>query len=267
MTPVIFRQASGRAGRRGYDTQGYVIPLCSQALMGRLFTERLSDVNIELPATMTYGNLIRLSIPMNLDHYYRSEEFRERCDPVSEYKTGILERYLETLDKEGRESYHAQMNLIKQEGWNYHRLSNLIKNLPGEANMIIVRLLVTGTLHKFTWQEFVDLLSVLLFRVEHEGGSVPAFERFSRMTDFLQRFADRYGIKVDYSRPIHDYLQRFMFDGVLDVTRLPEIEALGEWLYVMKREVNNVAPAHDDFRKLINQVDDMYVRARRRRNF
>jgi superfamily II RNA helicase len=267
MTPVVFRQASGRAGRRGYDTQGYVIPLCSRKLIARCFMERLTDVNISLPEAMSYSSLIRLSIPVNLDNFYRSEKFREQREPVSEYKTGIMERYLGTLDKAGRELYHAQMSLIEKEGWNYHRLSNLIKNLPGESNMIIIRLLVTGTLHKFTWQEFVDLLSVVMFRVEDSSGSVPTFERFARMTDFLQSFADRYGIKVDYRKPISDYLQRFMVDGVLDVSRLPEIEALGEWLYVMKREVNCVAPVHDDFRKLINQVDDFYIRARRRRNF
>lgn len=50
LTPMVFRQISGRAGRRGYDTYGDVITFgMERALVERLVTSRLPPIYGRMP--------------------------------------------------------------------------------------------------------------------------------------------------------------------------------------------------------------------------
>jgi hypothetical protein len=267
LTQTLFDQVSGRAGRQGYETQGFVIPMFAKEKIIPYILAESKETNIDLPVAMTYSDLVRLNVPQNLDTYYIGDTFDTVQTQVSPYKQGILTTYTRSLAIEDIEKYKEQLALIKTEQWHYHRLSNVIKVLPGNVNILFMRVLVTGVLHDFTIDEFIDFLATLFHR--HETGPasdlyLPPFSHCPDLRKHLQIYGDKYAVQIDFAKPIQNYFQKFCKEGTVDSLYLEDVLALGEWLYNFKNEVTKIAPATDKFRLLVEKTDVKYMLAKKR---
>ena len=273
ITSTLFDQVSGRAGRQGYENQGYVIPMFAKPLIRPFVMADTRETVITVPDAMTYSDLVRLNVPHNLDTYFvesdkgSDDQFSQYQEPVSDYKRGILANYTRVLSVDQRARFDEQLALIKAEQWQYHRLTNVIKVLPGNLNILFMRCLTTGVLHNFEIEEFTDLLATLFYR--EEGGEaaglyLPVFPNGDKMRAFLQTHGDKYGVNIDFSRPIQNYFQKFCKEGLVETAYLDRVVALGDWLYNLKNEITKIAPVTDKFRLLVQKTDEKYVLAKKR---
>ena len=271
----LYKQASGRAGRRGMDTKGFIVHLMPEDRIRQYISARSVDISIQLPEVMTYSGLIRLQVPANLD----SQEEPDPSQPssrISLYKSGILNAYKETLGAEGLKLVLSQLDRINEESWTYHRLTNFIKTLPCSESMLIIKLMSTGILHQFEPTEFIDLMALLFYRKEQpedvtdedkESYYVPTFPRFPELIGDLRSYIEHYGLNIELDRPIHHYLNQFCCIGRQYLNFLEEIQDMGEWLYIFKRGVAEMAPKNsknehiDMFAQLIIKVDSIYLAA------
>jgi superfamily II DNA or RNA helicase len=283
---TLYKQASGRAGRRGMDTQGYIVHLMDKQDIKKCLTTQVPEVYLKMPTHMNHSDLIRVLVPNNLDTYYAGgdEKFLQ-AGPLDPYKETILNNYLGSLTEPKRMHCLSQIALLRKEQWHYHRLTNLIKNLPEAGSILVIKLLTQGVLHKMSVVELIDLFALLFYRIESESIStdyyLPSFPSFPEMYEKLQKFANAYGVDIDFKKPVHHYFSEFCRKQIVHMEYLPELESIGEWLYILKRGVTAAAPSKstktgknkygknqfrvdqcDAFAKMIVQIDRDYLAAR-----
>lgn len=284
MSHELYKQATGRAGRRGMDDQGFIVHMMTKNDIRQYLTCETPEVHLVMPRKMTHADLIRLLVPQNLDKFNEGDaETFPSAAPVAEYKQRILRNYLETLSPEDQTGCIKQIRLLHREGWHYSKITNLVKTLPEINSILLMKLLVQGNLKKMTAAEFIDLVALLFCRVEDAGpdGYLPEFPSCPDLRSRLSKYAVAYGIEDDFERPISRYFPKFCRDHVVDITRLPEIIAIGEWMYALRRGVSSVSPSksmftgknkfgkpqftreyQDPFAKMLIQVDNGYCAAR-----
>ena len=291
----LYKQASGRAGRRGMDTKGFIVHLMPEDRIRKYISARSVDFTMQLPERMTYAGLIRLQVPENLDTEEEPSPSASSL-PVSDYKLTILQNYSDSLSDQDKLSLNVQLSRIHEDAWPYHRLTNFIKTLPCPESILLVKLLTTGVLHQFEANEFIDLISLLLFRKDRPASPqaeeinsyyVPTFPRFPELIPTLKQYSKHYGININLDHPVHHYFSQFC-QGRQYLNMMEEIQDMGEWLYVFKRGLLEMGPVRqlqtpkpgrpdfrggsvvvkdneikeeqlDDFIKMVIKVDGIYL--------
>jgi hypothetical protein len=234
---------------------------------------------IVIPSSMTYSGLIRLSIPQNLE----SEGEPNPALPaskVSDYKLKILANYRVSLNSSLKAVLSEQLARISEEGWSYHRLTNFIKTLPLSESIVIVKLMTTGILHNFEPSEFIDLMSLLLYRQTQGSDSSsepssselselpyyrPKFERFPNLMEEIKGYINYYELDIDLDKPVHSYFSQYCFAGKQYLEHMERIQDMGEWLYIFKKGIMEIAPLNnkkepvDKLAQLIVKVDSIYM--------
>ena len=288
---ALYKQAGGRAGRRGMDNQGYIVHMMPKDDIRMYMTRKTPEVRLKMPKYMNYADLVRLKVPANLDQYFVDDTLDDSdIQPVSQYKDTIMKTYMSTLTDGELETCQAQIRMIHKDQWHYHRLTNLIKTLPEPASILIIKLLTAGVLHKFTGAEFIDLVAMLILRIDQdipegtegtEGTDadvpsafyVPTFPRFPGFKEKLKQYITAYGLGIDIDHPTHRYLTDFCWKGKIYGESLENLAAVGEWLYIFRKGVRAIAPYNrytkkfgDVFAKTLSDVDTLYLAARTRRS-
>jgi hypothetical protein len=234
-------------------------------------------VKINVPTCMTYPQLIRLTIPANLDRYTGSFEYNRKTkktefqihvplsetrEDVHQFKKAILSAYKKSLDEEEHARCLMQLDHIQKHNYNYHRLTNLLKKLPEDNSILFFHLILTGYVQKFSVREFIDMMSLLLFRMPDTSPSASVIVlHTSVLTKALQTLANTLNLKVDLAEPINAYFTDFVINGNLDSNRVADIKAMGNWLYLLKEDVDRVAPKDDRILVLLKQVEFQYQSA------
>jgi len=297
----LFIQAGGRAGRRGLDDRGYIVQLMPTSLIEKYTYKKQADVTLRMPQKMPFTSLIRLQVPSNLSSVVEPDvagirKFSEReaayvnayhpntpSNAIDPYHTTVLENYMSILSDAEEATCRKQIELLHKEQWQYHRLTNLIKMIPEESSILLVKLMVVGKLKDLTSQELMNLLSMLLFRVEApEDIDVETLENEYYVPDFsqskipelskaLQSWSKKYGIDIDFEHPIHRYVTDFCYRGKHHLKYMKELESFKEWLYILKANVLRCAPASrggykDNTSDLLYKADSIYMAACCRRD-
>ena len=287
MSHSLYKQASGRAGRRGMDNQGYIVHMMSKPDILRCINTKVPEVHLNMPTKMTYSDLTRLLVPTNLQSYHQGDDPAfPKAEVIPEFSKTILQSYLSSLSEEDLEQCIGHIKMIHHEQWHYHRLTNMVKTLPEAASIILIKMLAIGVLHKFEPVDFINLMALLYNRIEWDGnidehsqaigeGSenyyIPVFKQFPDLLKKLQKASSVYDLGIDFSKPIHNYFFQFCRKQKLSLDYLPQIELMGEWLYIFKRGVMSVSPMEgrgrkkkpcDKFVKMVDQVDNEYMAAR-----
>ena len=240
----------------------------------RYLTTRTENVTLHVPDAMTYTDLIRLRTPINLTVPFDPAEF----DPAqpegkrSPLSLAILDRYMKLSGEPEAVRCMERLAMIESESLHYHRLTNFIKQLPYAESILIVRLMTTGVFAKMEVRDVVNVMALLFFRkpakTDAEAISddfyTPSFST-KDIVEVLAHYSTRYGIPVDFTTPIHRYLYAFCFDGVQYLDFIDELDQLKEWLYILKRGVDQCAPSHNTFvdptHNVVRQADNVFLAA------
>lgn len=249
----LFRQASGRAGRRGLDTQGYIIPLMSKERVHALFSSREKMETVEIQSRFTFADLCRLNIPNNLDIYYAGESFSDKPETVPRFKQQILQSYMREC-KSGPEG--RQLELISAEQWHYHRLTNLLKNMPEQETIVFLKVLTTGALARMEPMELIALVQLLICRLP--GSVYPTSLIPEPMYKAVSLYFKHYGLE-EPTGPLDDYLLRYCRGEKLPAMYSEHLERIGDWLYTLRLEIERIAPKEDPVRKLVEKADTIFI--------
>lgn len=289
----LYKQAGGRAGRRGLDDRGYIIHMMPESLIKDYICRDRIEVSIKMPKRMPFTGLTRLQVPYNLQQLiapdlkgiYNPKEQRKllvnvfnpntTAEPIHPYCQLILQNYIKNLSASEKARCNFQIQLIKSEQWNYHRLTNFIKSIPYDASIMFIRLMVTGLMSKMSVKDIYQVISLLFNRIEQQDTTddenyyLPDFSEsdIPNLMEILQADADKYHIDIDFSKPIHRYIMDFCYKGKHHLEFLQELEDLGEWLYLIKTGVKRCAPLEqkngysDKTSELIYKIDSVYLSA------
>lgn len=270
----LYKQAGGRAGRRGMDDRGYIVHMMPVDLISKYLDTETPEVRLKMPKTMSYADLIRLQVPANLNTCDAPEASTPASD-ISNYSQTILSNYMQTLTSDQLRTCNHQIALIHDECWHYHRLTNFIKTLPYNSSILLVKLMTTGMISRMEIKEFINLMALLFLRKEMSNESdpdnyyIPQFERIPELDELLKRYIGHYDLDIDISKPIHKYFSKFCLEGIHYLEYMSEIDELGEWLYIFKSGIVKCAPESKSgimgLRELVIKADDHYLAARTRK--
>jgi superfamily II DNA or RNA helicase len=291
----LFIQAGGRAGRRGLDTKGYIVQMMPKELIEKYTYTKTSDATLILPKKMSFTSLIRLQTPYNLattiDPDITGLEYREieqvysnlfdpstPSKPVDYYHQTILDNYLKTLDPKEKEVCEKQLEILNKEQWNYHRLTNLIKMIPEDTSILIIKLMITGKLKLLTSTELIHLFALLLFRVEATPDIeqetldneyyIPDFSQ-SKIPDLImgiKKWASNYCIDIDFDKPIHRYISDYCYRCKHHLKYMRQLNSFQEWLYILVCNIKRCAPPNrggykDESSHVIYKADEIFMSA------
>jgi superfamily II DNA or RNA helicase len=291
MSRSLYKQASGRAGRRGMDDQGFIVHMMPEPDIIKCLTTKEPEMHLHIPTRMNHSDLIRTLVPGNLQNFYYIDpgvakktgetvpEFDgTEAKPIPEYSREILMNYLNSLSDDDYDRCIDQIRMIHKEQWHYHRLTNIVKTLPEKTSIILVKIMAMGVLHQFELTDLYHLIALLFNRVEWDGDPesekdyyVPSFPSHPDLMSRLVKASEIYGLDVDFNKPIHRYFFDFCRKQIVYPNLLPQIEAMGEWLYTFKLGVMSVCPKEgrgrrakptDKFVKMLLQADMEYLAAR-----
>jgi hypothetical protein len=268
----LFLQAGGRAGRRGMEERGNIIMMMPRELIEKYTVNRQPDVSLVMPTKMSFTSLIRLQIPANLSsamepdttdmrpsqvHQAYLDAFNPSSPPtqVDPYHVTILNNYMKTLNPDQLEHCRASLQMIQVDGFYYHRLSNLIKMIPEDNSILLINLMLLGKFKELTTHELLELMAMLLFRVEAsqevladpeamKSYYVPDFTSsgIPNLTSLMQTWADRYDMGIDFSRPINRYIMDYI-NGKPVLDFIKQIDNFREWIYILKNNIERCAPS------------------------
>jgi superfamily II DNA or RNA helicase len=288
MSHALYKQASGRAGRRGMDNQGFIVHMMPKNDVIKCLTTKTPVVHLNMPERMNHADLIRILVPENLQDYYYIDPYiakktgesvpvfddsEAKCIPG--YSRKILDNYLGSLNDKEHSECLEQIRLIHTEQWHYHRLTNIVKTLPEQTSIILVKMLALGVLHDFDLGDFYHLMGMLFNRVEWDETRNPEDFYVPDLDPVLMKkitkSSEVYGLNIDYTKRIHRYFYDFCRKHIVYPELLPQIEAMGEWLYTFKIGVMAVCPKEghgrnakpmDKFVNMLLQADQDYLAAR-----
>ena len=262
MSASLFRQTGGRAGRRGYDDKGYIIPLLNKGLIRTYFRQNIPPVSLNFPSEMSYTDLICLTTPNNLEAYNHNGEPDTSTHSLQKHsalKHFILNKYVSCSNQDTIKSMYQKMYIIHNQKWNYHRLTNLIRKLTYNESMIIMKMLVAGQLHQITPMEFIHIIGYVFETECIPDGNDRQINKYldQNIIDRIHKYAEELGISISHKRN-HSFLYEFCKNGTKDAGL---IDRIGNWLYILKTNVELVAPSTDSFSQLITKVDALFITA------
>lgn len=278
ITPALYKQMGGRAGRRGFDNQGYIIPMFNKKQIVKcLFTES-KPVSINLPVEVSYTELVRLLTPGELANFYNPKVETDPVKPkapgsqfslpglgeIPTLKDVILDNYREWTRRmdlpETLARLERQMTTIKGQMWHYHRLTNIIQSLPYNETMIFMQLLNNGDLRSITTTDMIILVACL-FQTKPCKSSRDCLELPASISEKVVQYGRYFEIDRDFTAPVSKYFTDFFRKNEYIVEDIDGIEKIGEWLYILKRQLTAVAPRDNHIRKMVLEFDDRFMSA------
>lgn len=277
MTPALYTQMGGRAGRRGYDNQGYIIPMFNKEKIKECLLSEVSPVSIAVPSEMSYTELIRLKTPGELATFYNGQHLDDLKPPGTTYsvpptevlsasdselslslKEIILSNYYHQTSRPVQNKIEQQIKTIRGKFWHYHRLTNLIQALPYSETMIFMQLLVNGDLQELTADLMIDLMGFLFERkeaIDIESSITLPPEILSKVLTYSRMFA----ISLRSEMLVSNYFPEFCKKAHYVVEDIDQIEKVGEWLYILKKYITEITPVQNPFRRVVLEVDEKYM--------
>ena len=290
MTPTLYKQMGGRSGRFGYDKMGFILPMFPKPLIKQCLLSASSPQTITVPEQFSYTQLIRLLTPGELGNFYLPTSQLDPTEPAppgSQFpifvpghspvgtpsalkaypgptlKQIILERFKARASSEQMAQTEQWIETITQDQWHYHRLTNLIQLLPHNQTMIVMQLLVNGDLAHITSTELVCLLAVIFQRKPLEAGRMSAQDHLDRpdLVNKVEHYGRCFGFNTSFSQPCSAYFIDFYKQGHYQINDLADIQIIGEWLYILMRQIVKIAPSEANFRQVILQIDHQFMAA------
>ncbi|KAI1712367.1 DEAD/DEAH box helicase domain-containing protein [Ditylenchus destructor] len=215
LTPLQFRQMSGRAGRRGFDPAGTVIFMAlPTSKIRRLLTSSLATLRGNVPFTTSY--LLRLFNYVNIPQALPAAETPAKAVEKSRKAKNVVETDVTNQSVRTRLLRKYQLLNEKCQPTGFAHLANHLSNFqPG--NLVFIVILENGVLHRLMNMEqydvntaekrraFMDVLVNILANIftskplpiyESDAGESPK-PILKPMPDEVRKIVDEYSAEVD----------------------------------------------------------------------
>lgn len=256
ITSELYKQLGGRAGRRGYDNQGYVLPICSKDRIERCLRDDRAVCQIHFPQHFTYLDLLKLHTPLEMDTVIFPDQLIN--NDIGYIKSYILKKYSTKIqDTDVLNNYHSYIKDFTDLHLHTCRLTNLINKLPFNETLMIIKMLIQGEFNICTSNELISIISMLF---EWKAGSTDNPDLISKFN--LKTYDSKYHILFTYN----NYFELFCKESKLYTEDIDNILKIGEWIYVFKDYIRKIAPVDDHFRLILEEVDMKYTIACKRNN-
>ena len=147
ITPTLYRQMGGRAGRRGMDNQGYIIPLVDNT--SELLHSIEEDCHIDFMRPFNFMDTIQFN--------------KEGCESL---KYTMLTRWVSTLDEHAEKLYTEKYNWLKRSRLINCKWTRILLELDVDRVIYLIYLLNQGYIHYYcneTLEERQRLDNLMLF--------------------------------------------------------------------------------------------------------
>jgi DEAD/DEAH box helicase len=253
---ATYGQTGGRAGRRGLDTQGFVIPMCplenaKSCLIGTDVAQSAS-----FPTELDFGDLVRLTTPVELDMFYAplpgdrlepdlshfSGEAKKR--PIREIILSKYTEYSKHLGPEREEQLQTKLELIYGDQWHCNQVTKMIGYLPHRNTIVFISLLIDGTFARLPDSELRDaIIKAISTLIAPPPESDPEPAHVADPIDVkISGYCDKYMLQKPDSRLSGDCVRKFYTTGEYDISDLDQILKVHEWIYLLLRILDDEIP-------------------------
>ena len=265
---TLYKQMGGRAGRRGFDTQGYIIPMFPiDKIRSCLYADE-PKIDSTLTSQIRLNDLVKLLIPKVLSSYYYDKEITDKTDynikllksmtsaGISKMRKLILDNY---MSKSKNESViKAQIDYIYTSKLHYHVFTNVINSNNFPETFIFINLLINGDLDYIkTDKDLIAFIATLLFR--HAGSNIFITESLGDKMNSITILDD---VIINYNETINNYLTDF-YEARLNSYFINEINKIGIWIYIMLKQFKYISNNTKRMRNLFVEIDRKYMNARK----
>ena len=182
ITPTLYRQMGGRAGRRGMDNQGYILPLVDNV------HELLHAESEEYTINKMEGFSFIDTIQFNNDGY-------------DSLKYSMLVNYVKTLDKDGEALYLEKYRWLKRSRLIDCKWTKILIEMDVDRIIYFIFLLNKGLIHHFCDTDESERIKNLMLLLAYFMD--PGLQKAENDTDVLPPLPD---IIKDSLKPLDDVL-------------------------------------------------------------
>ena len=267
MSYSLFKQMSGRAGRRGHDTVGYVIPMIPEDVVIPFLTENIAiSPEINVNPRLNSMDIIKLMTPEVLSNcYYDDPKKKTELDlstiitssKVSAMRKKMLEKYMAVFPIYA-DDLHRSKSIITMRGLHNNIFTNIINSSNEPATIILMEMLRTTDIKNTlkTDIDFIKLIASLIHRIPGDNVILPKesillIESFDIITGLNEGInpwlVSWYTAKLTLSECIQ-YIE--------------SIEYIGNWLYLLLchfNKIDNVIEKQSHFKTILLETDRKYI--------
>ena len=241
---TLYTHMSGRAGRRGMDTQGYVIPIIKKEVLLNIYNSKPILNEVEIDENIDIINLLKLC--KNKDT-----------------SLDIFNSYIDKLNKVQKDKVYNYIRWFYSHNLVKLNLCDIVIYNNNIRLVLFVKMLKNGILYKLTNKKDIDELFILLCHlinpIKIEEKSENILTKLSNK--YLINFIDNYNsycpedLKIRLNN--HNYLYKFFknskCEGFKDLIGSSQREIFN----IKKYLENSITTQTDTILKLFIKIDDI----------
>lgn len=216
---TLFQQMGGRAGRRGYDTEGYVFILTAKGekeKTRKILFDRDEVMNIKSMETFSMIDILRWS----------NKKIQKRYDSTA--LTTYIDKYIKIEKDENMRIYEERNRYLEETGWYESKYINLVMMMEDLSVMLFLDLVRNNLLKDVIPKEidkrdnfcdqvknFMIMLAYIWEPVEIDDSDEILGKMDSELENNIIKMMKIYGINTNMieNKKCSDYMLKFMKNG------------------------------------------------------
>lgn len=266
---TLFEQMGGRAGRRGYDNEGYVFLATGRDRMRTLLHGVAPVRNIQSMTNLSMVDILRWYSGSSNQSAKSNHQFQKGQDKDA------ISRYVANYNKLSLdEKYEEKVNWLASTGWLTSKYTNLALSLDNPTTMLLLHLIRKGSLDKMlyvdktrdfneTCEPFLNLLCYLWEPVITSDESAKLAELDPDIAIEIEQLAGLFGLDLPIRKTCSNYIFQYMKNNTINSSTRYMIDKFQHHLYDLLLAVREMSTLESDKDKDKDEkkenTDDIFV--------